>query len=171
MASARIREVIEAQCPGALLESGRFGRSGKLALWIEMKAIADVARAVAQTPDTWLENLSAMQVDRAIVLTYFVRSWDRAAEATASVILRGSLLPKSPDALVDAPSVAGVWPSAEFFEREVSDLFGVRFTDAIYPEPPARWLLPPDWRGYPLRKEYKYPAEFGGIAHTERPHE
>jgi NADH-quinone oxidoreductase subunit C len=60
-------------------------------------------------------------------------------------------------------SVTSVWPSANWLEREVFDLFGVTFTN--HPDL-RRLLLPPDWEGYPLRKDY--PLEFIENAWTER---
>ncbi len=54
----------------------------------------------------------------------------------------------------DAPEVASVfdlWPGCEILEREVFDMFGITFTD--HPDM-SRVLMPEDWVGHPLRKDY-----------------
>jgi NADH-quinone oxidoreductase subunit C len=53
------------------------------------------------------------------------------------------------DLVVD--SVVSVWRGADWFEREAFDLFGIEFKD--HPDL-RRLLLPDNWRGYPLRKDY-----------------
>ena len=52
-------------------------------------------------------------------------------------------------------SVANIWRTAEFHEREAAELFGVNFLN----HPDLRKLiLPDDWEGYPLRKDYEDPV-------------
>jgi NADH:ubiquinone oxidoreductase subunit C len=68
----------------------------------------------------------------------------------------------APDDPPTVPSVTDVWPTAGFLEREAFDMFGIRFEGH---EGLKRILMPDDWEGYPLRKDYgvgKVPIEFVG---------
>lgn len=62
--------------------------------------------------------------------------------------------------LPEVPSVASLWRTADWHEREVYDLSGVLFTG--HPDL-TRILLADDWVGHPLRKDYEFPLEYHGI--------
>jgi len=60
-------------------------------------------------------------------------------------------------------SIVDIWPAANWMEREAYDLFGIEFTG--HPNL-TRLLLPDDWIGHPMRKDYKEPAEYQGMSTT-----
>ena len=67
-----------------------------------------------------------------------------------------------PDADPEVPSLFGLHPGTEAMEREAFDMFGIVFTG--HPDL-TRILMPEDWEGHPLRKDYvvgEIPVQFKG---------
>ena len=65
-----------------------------------------------------------------------------------------------PDEDLKIPSICEIYPGANFYEREVFDMFGIKFEN--HPEL-TRILMPDDWTGNPLRKDYgsgRIPVQF-----------
>lgn len=58
------------------------------------------------------------------------------------------------------PTVARVWKTAEWHEREAYDMYGITFSN--HPDL-RRILCPEDWEGWPLRKDYKVQESYHGI--------
>ncbi len=89
-------------------------------------------------------HLSSIQMKHTVVVKVKTSRWNNDVEGE----------------LPELPSVTGVWRTADWHEREVYDLSGVRFVG--HPDL-RRILCPEDWVGYPLRKDYEMPLEYHGI--------
>ncbi|MFN2225294.1 MAG: NADH-quinone oxidoreductase subunit C/D [Anaerolineae bacterium] len=76
-------------------------------------------------------------------VVYYLRSLERNADVRLKVALRG----ETPS----LPTVTGLWPAANWYEREVWDMFGITFEGHPHLD---RILMPRTWQGHPLRKEH-----------------
>jgi NADH-quinone oxidoreductase subunit C len=69
-----------------------------------------------------------------------------------------ALLPKAD---LKMPSSTAIYRAAQWHERECAEMFGITFRG--HPDP-RHILLPEDWVGFPMRKDYVYPDEYHGIS-------
>lgn len=144
---------------GRLFEAVEF--IGQLSIRVEPGAIVEVCKFLRDDAEALFNYLSdltcvhyPLRQDAPLEVVYNLYSISRNERVRLQVSL-------AEGASVD--SVTGVWPTANWMEREVFDLFGVTFRS--HPDL-RRILLPPDWEGHPLRKDY--PLEFIENAWTKR---
>ena len=106
------------------------------------------------------ERTRADRPDSDFTLVYHLLSLEPFRELRLKVALRESAL--------SAPSITALWPTASWYEREVWDMFGIRFEG--HPNL-RRLLMPPTWKGHPLRKEHPARAtEMGRFSMPEERH-
>ncbi len=77
-------------------------------------------------------------------------------ENNHKIVLKAIVTKENPD----TPTVSGVWLTANWHERESFDLIGINYTG--HPDL-RRILLPDDWEGHPLRKDYQVPEFYNGM--------
>ncbi len=126
--------------------------SDMLTLHVEGRYVKDVLRFLkGRSTFRRLEDLTAVDEsarrNRAdypdYTLVYHLLSYESASRVRLKVDLHGQ------DPVFQ--SITDVWPCANWYEREVFDMFGIRFDG--HPNL-RRLIMPPDWGGYPLRKSY-----------------
>jgi NADH-quinone oxidoreductase subunit C len=118
----------------------------ELTITVARENIIAAGEAVLQNGYTFLEDVTAVDwypSEPRFQITYHILSMSLKARLRLVVRLDGG------DAAID--SITPVWPSANFYEREVFDLFGVHFGG--HPNL-RRIMMPEDWNGHPLRKDY-----------------
>ena len=132
----------------AAVEGAKFDRD-ELTIYVERSVVRDACallRDDANCPFNFLSDVTCVDwhpAEPRFEVIYQLLSIPKKERVRLKVRLGG-----------DSPvveSVTSVWPAANFFEREVFDLFGIHF--ANHPDL-RRIMLPDDWKGHPLRKDY-----------------
>ncbi|OFW24083.1 MAG: hypothetical protein A3H97_18300 [Acidobacteria bacterium RIFCSPLOWO2_02_FULL_65_29] len=141
-------QALQAAVPGA-----RLDRAPTVDLQTTLYASRDdvpaLARALRDRPElrfAFLAELTAVDLyprEPRFEVVYLLVSLEHRVRLRLKVALHAG------DAMVH--TVSDVWPAANWLEREVWDLFGIVFDG--HPDP-RRLLMPEDWEGFPLRKDY-----------------
>lgn len=143
-----------------VVKSVETAHAGDPFLSIDPMRIREVCSTLRDDPELsyeWLMCLSGVDYPpESIAVVYNLHSQTHGRKLTLKVLL-DRFDPK-------VPSVESVWRMADWHERECYDMFGVVFEQ--HPDL-RRILLPFDWEGYPLRKDYVYPESYRGV--TNKP--
>jgi NADH-quinone oxidoreductase subunit C len=132
----------------AAVEGAKFDRN-ELSIYVERTALRDACTTLRSNPALQYDALSDVTCvdwfpsDPRFEVIYHLFSTVTKKRVRLKVRLSGE------DPAVD--SLTPIWLGADFFEREVFDLFGVRFNQ--HPNL-KRILMPDNWEGHPLRKDY-----------------
>ena len=141
LAGADVARRINAELPGSVIESNKGD------VRIELASIRSVARFLKDTEGlefSFLTSITAVDYVERFELVYHLTS----LKFNQSIILKANCYGRDE---LSAPSVSGVWRGADFQEREIWDLFGIRFEG--HPNL-KRILLWEGFPGHPLRKDY-----------------
>ena len=121
-------------------------------------ATADIARYLAEEDELAFDSLMCLSgVDLGVKeenleIVYHLFSMTH----RHTVVLKTILSKEDPH----IPSVEHIWKTANWHEREAYDLYGITFEGH---SDLRRILMPEDWEGYPLRKDYKDPEFYRGM--------
>jgi NADH-quinone oxidoreductase subunit C/D len=159
---------------------GKFGEAtvsaeptddGVPLLWVSEETICDILRYLkteTDKPYRMLYDLTAIdervrthrqnQPEGDFTVVYHLLSYERNEDVRLKVALQ--------DEYPSIQTVTDIWPSANWYEREVWDMFGVTFEGHPHL---SRILMPPTWEGHPLRKEH--PARATEMGQFELPDE
>jgi len=127
----------------------------ELVLKVAPDAMTDLApylRDAAKLRFNSLMCLSGLDLGEELQVVYHLFSIEHKHRMTVKVHV--------PKGEPHVPTVSKVWPTANWHERETFDLMGVVFDGH---EDLRRILLPDDWVGHPLRKDYEFPKEHRGV--------
>ena len=155
MNANEIHDKIKSQFPEGVVE---FKPDAVVEPFIVVRSdlVREISRFISEDPEVkfdYLMSLSGVDFnDGNLGVVYHLYSMEKRHRIVLKV--------KVPKDKPEVPSVESIWKTANWHEREAFDLFGIMFFD--HPDL-RRILLPDDWEGYPLRKDYKVQEYYQGM--------
>ena len=159
---AEIKQVIEEKFGmQAVVDIHETGLQG--ALYIHPDNLVDICQYLRDKEDLYfdfLANVTAVDFfpEDFFEIVYHLTSIPYQTQITLKVKLTSD---RNLDILPEISSVSSVWRTADWHEREIFDLMGIFFTG--HPDL-RRILMPDDWEGHPLRKDYQDPELYHNIS-------
>jgi len=154
MTAQEINEILKAQFGDAVLD-GKLENVPDPFVKVQPERILEIAafvRSDERLQFDYLMCLSGVDYKGKLGVTYHLYSMVHRHKFVLKV--------EVPTETPNIPSVESVWKTADWHEREAFDLYGINFTG--HPDL-RRILLPYDWEGYPLRKDYQTPEYYNGM--------
>jgi len=139
---------------GVILDLQEEGSSPP-AFFVEAERICEVVSFLKEEETLSFDSLmclSGADYEDRMEVVYHLHSMRHLHKITVKVRIE--------KAIPTLPSIAAIYGVANYHEREAYDLFGIIFTG--HPDL-RRILLPDDWPGHPLRKDYTYPDSYHGV--------
>ncbi|PZP79434.1 MAG: NADH-quinone oxidoreductase subunit C/D, partial [Ectopseudomonas oleovorans] len=130
-------------------------RTGMPVLWVARERLIEVLTCLRNLPRPYVMLYDLHGVDERLrtqrrglpdadfTVFYHLMSLERNSDVMIKVALSERDL--------NLPTATGIWPNANWYEREVWDLYGITFTGHPHL---SRIMMPPTWEGHPLRKDY-----------------
>jgi NADH:ubiquinone oxidoreductase subunit C len=128
-------------------------RHGYAEIKVPSAQLLDAARTLREQGFDYLSFVTEVDWQDRFELVYHVFSYDYKAQPTG-VILKTEL---AHEGMPSVASVTSVWPGAEFLEREAFEMMGISFLG--HPDL-RRILLPDDFVGFPMRRDYETDFEY-----------
>ncbi len=154
-------EALKTILPGAILSEG--GDLGETTLVIDKALLVETLKLLRQRSTSGYENLidltgvDFLEPEKHTKVIYLIQNPQTLERLRLAVnVRRGEKL----------PTITSLWRGADWYERELFDLFGVEFEGRATTE---RLLMPDDWYGHPLRKDYALTEEPVQFKHGVNP--
>ncbi|NQU66597.1 MAG: NADH-quinone oxidoreductase subunit C [Candidatus Marinimicrobia bacterium] len=149
---ANIKKVLDVRCPDLIDTDG-----DRPSIMVKPESWGIVSNLLKTDPDLTFDSLMCLSgfdlvEDDHLGVAYHFYSMDKRHDL--EVIIR------TPKENPSIPSIANIWRAADWHEREAYDMYGIIFEG--HPDL-KRILLPDDWEGFPLRKDYVQADTYQGI--------